>query len=159
MKYKSVTNLKYANFQGTKINCLVDFEEIGVIPFTASENDLPHSVEIFRRAKIGNFGRIEPYVSEVNNNYNVNLTEIQRDKRNKLLENLDIYLSNPLRWASFSEELKNDFATYRLNLLNVPQQPGFPETIDWPTPPDEYIEPVLLTGINFQVPKNIKIMQ
>lgn len=60
-----------------------------------------------------------------------------RNRRNKLLYELDHIVMNPLRWASFTEEYKNQLRTYRQQLLDVPQQPGFPSDCVWPTKPTE----------------------
>lgn len=52
----------------------------------------------------------------------------------KLME-LDVVVSNPLRWAELSQSKKQKLADYRVELLNVPQQSGFPLDIVWPTAP------------------------
>jgi hypothetical protein len=52
-----------------------------------------------------------------------------------LLSNLDLVTSNPLRWASYSQAEKDQIAVYRQLLLDVPQQSGFPNSIDWPNFP------------------------
>lgn len=63
MKYTSVTNLRWANPEGTLIDCDVEFASLGPVPFTASAADsAPHSVEIFNRAVAGDFGPIADYV-------------------------------------------------------------------------------------------------
>ncbi len=61
MKYRTVENLVRAR-NGQDIDCVVDFVSIGKVPFTASPNDLPHSVEIYNRCVAGDFGPIADYV-------------------------------------------------------------------------------------------------
>lgn len=62
------------------------------------------------------------------------LAELARTQRNALLADsdfsqlTDVPLSNRSEWA-----------TYRQALRDVPEQAGFPETINWPTKP-EYIK-------------------
>lgn len=58
-----------------------------------------------------------------------------RDERDTKLSEMDLIVSNPLRWSEMSDDLKKAYADYRQALLDVPQQPEFPEKINWPTPP------------------------
>lgn len=39
-----------------------------------------------------------------------------------------------LHWDSFTEEQKTRVRMYRLSLLDVPNQPGFPMNVNWPKP-------------------------
>ena len=59
----------------------------------------------------------------------------QRAVRNGKLHQLDQLISNPLRWSEFSAAEQAELADYRLALLNVPQQPQFPDSIVWPAVP------------------------
>tara|TARA_R110002126_G_C10278390_1_gene484810 strand:- start:1 stop:309 length:309 start_codon:yes stop_codon:yes gene_type:complete len=59
-----------------------------------------------------------------------------RNERNGLLLEVDAYVSNPLRWASLTPAVQALWATYRQELLGVPQQTGFPQTVTWPTQPE-----------------------
>lgn len=61
MKYATVENPVWT-INGDMIDCLVDFSGIGKVPFSASPNDLPHSVEIYNRCISGEFGPIADYV-------------------------------------------------------------------------------------------------
>lgn len=48
--------------------------------------------------------------------------------RNSYLERyVDPYVCNPLRWADSTPEEQQDIVNYRLYLLNVPEQPEFPD--------------------------------
>lgn len=58
-----------------------------------------------------------------------------RNQRDFLLVEMDEIVSNPLRWATFSPELQAQWVQYRLDLLNVPQQSGFPLNVVFPTKP------------------------
>ena len=42
-----------------------------------------------------------------------------------------------VRAVELGEEIPPDWLAYRASLRAVPEQPGFPRTIDWPTPPAE----------------------
>ena len=60
----------------------------------------------------------------------------ERSKRNELLETeIDPTVMNPLRWGALSPEEQAALATYRQELLDVPQQAGFPKTHTWPNKP------------------------
>ena len=64
------------------------------------------------------------------------LSETIRDERTYLLIiDVDKIISNPLRWASMSDELKQTYIDYRQALLDVTDQVGFPRNIVWPTKP------------------------
>lgn len=65
------------------------------------------------------------------------LTSEIRASRNSLLDyEVDPIVSNPLRWADLTDAKRAEWTQYRTDLLNVPQQSGFPSTINWPTKPD-----------------------
>ena|SRR5690625_1468143 len=63
--------------------------------------------------------------------------EKARWKRDGLLYELDALVTNPLRWGALTETEQQALADYRQALLDVPQQEGFPDDIDWPTNPLE----------------------
>ena len=63
-------------------------------------------------------------------------SEDVRFERNQLLKEMDELVSNPLRWASLSSEKQAEWSQYREDLLNVPQQSGFPLNVTWPVKPD-----------------------
>jgi len=61
---------------------------------------------------------------------------IVRDQRDQLLIfDVDPIVSNPLRWADLSTEKQDALKNYRTELLNVPQQKGFPYDVTFPTKP------------------------
>ena len=132
-------NLKYANNPKwvdeahTSIDLTVRFEEIDEdLPFSATLNDTEeHGRDIFKRAKNGEFGDIAEWTPPTTQQ----LAAKARQQRDKLLFEVDNIVGNPLRWASFSEAQQTTWADYRQALLDVPQQAGFPNTINWPTKP------------------------
>lgn len=61
---------------------------------------------------------------------------IIREQRNeKLLQEVDPLVTNPLRWAELTEDKQAEWTQYRTDLLNIPEQSGFPDNITWPTKP------------------------
>lgn len=141
MKYNQVKNCRYSNQEHTAIDCEVLFESLGWVSFTASLNDIGYSVEIYKRAKNGEFGEVKSYEPIVINTITITPENIIRQKRDILLSNLDTTICNPLRWQSFSDEEKENFARYRQLLLDIPQQPEFPTNVVWPDPPTNLREP------------------
>lgn len=59
----------------------------------------------------------------------------QRDY--KLKTEVDLTVSNPLRWAEMTSEKQTEWAAYRTALLNLPEQEGFPLNVTWPTKPEQ----------------------
>lgn len=59
-----------------------------------------------------------------------------RKRRNDILVNtVDPYVMNSLRWADLSSEQQGEIAAYRRALLDITDQVGFPLDIVWPKPP------------------------
>jgi hypothetical protein len=58
-----------------------------------------------------------------------------REKRDDLLLEVDAIAGNALRWTELTSPTQALWSTYRLELLDVPQQAGFPNTVTWPTKP------------------------
>ena len=127
---KSARNPVWANKDQTAIDVLVVFEEIPEeLPFTATPNDThEHGRNLYAEILAGNYGEIAPY-PEAREAANI------RFIRDELLLALDAIVSNPLRWASFSQETQQAYTVYRQALLDVPQQAGFPWNVTWPTKP------------------------
>lgn len=62
--------------------------------------------------------------------------EQARWRRDDLLYELDVIVTNPLRWGDLTEAEQQALAAYRQALLDVPQQDGFPDAVDWPAKPE-----------------------
>jgi hypothetical protein len=136
MNYKQVKNLKWANAEHTVINCEVNFDHLKeeFVPFSADLNDsYAHTKQIFNECVEGKWGSIIEFVPYVPTTEQ--LAANARGQRDGLLSEVDSIVGNPLRWASFSQTQQTAWANYRQALLDVPQQPGFPNTINWPTKP------------------------
>jgi len=137
MNYTSVKNPIWANAEHTVINCEVDFDDLQeeFVPFSADLKDsYAHTKQIFNECVEGKWGTVAEFVSYVPTTKE--LAANARAQRDALLQELDNIVGNPLRWASFSSEQQTAWADYRQALLDVPQQLGFPNTINWPTKPE-----------------------
>ena len=58
-----------------------------------------------------------------------------REERDALLLEVDAVAANALRWAALTAEEQALWATYRQELLDVPQQETFPSEVTWPVAP------------------------
>ena len=59
-----------------------------------------------------------------------------RHKRDGILTTVvDPIVTNPLRWAALTDAKQAEWTQYRTDLLNLPSQAGFPNTVTWPTKP------------------------
>ena len=57
-----------------------------------------------------------------------------RAKRKQLLETIvDPVVSNPLRWNDLTADQQQAYKDYRQALLDITDQDGYPENIEWPT--------------------------
>jgi hypothetical protein len=61
--------------------------------------------------------------------------ELRFDRDQKLLTEIDPIVTNPLRWSSLSETQQEAYATYRQELLDLPDNTTDPRNPVWPTPP------------------------
>jgi hypothetical protein len=137
MNYTNVKNPKWVDAEQSKIDCEVDFVDLldEYVPYTASANDFAeHCRTIYQQLIDGVYGPIAPYELPPEKTETEKAFAV-RTNRDSLLSNLDLVTSNPLRWASYSQAEKDQIAVYRQLLLDVPQQSGFPNSIDWPNFP------------------------
>ena len=60
--------------------------------------------------------------------------QVRADRNGRLIE-VDAIAGNALRWAELTSDKQAEWATYRQELLDVPQQDGFPDSVTWPVQP------------------------
>ena len=103
----------------------------GWIPYTVDPSDTDDTIDNAAiLALVGDdFGA---YVAPTQAELDAALAAEVRAVRDNLLVAVDVVVSNPLRWADLTAEKQNEWSTYRLALLDVPQQSGFPSTVTWP---------------------------
>lgn len=111
--------------QFNTIDCEVEHPEYGWIPFTASPDDVEeHGRELYNEIKKN--GNIAPYVPPSEEK----LAEEIRVQRDYLLSSSD--------WSQLPdvpEAIREPWAVYRQALRDIPQQEGFPYTVEWPQKP------------------------
>lgn len=132
------------------IICILDKETkqvINRIIVDFVDQYIPKDNEEISDAHDGDIGWIR-----TNNTWvNPNETPVDKAKevrliRDKLLvNNIDIF--NSVRWSTLTQEQQAAWTNYRQELLNVPQQEGFPDNVIWPVLPDQEIINVWLYAV------------
>lgn len=130
MKYR---NARYIDAKC--IDCEIYHPQYGWIPYTVNPDDNDNTVDneklLASMDKNGDVKPLDPV------EYKKRLSEQARYKRNIILElDVDPVVTNPLRWGDLSDDKKSEWADYRKSLLDITEQEGFPETINWPTKPE-----------------------
>jgi hypothetical protein len=121
-----------------RFQCVVDLTLNGVtetVGYIADKDDIAETGQwVYAQIMSGDAGEIEDYSPPAppTDEY---LAEMARNERGSRLRYLDTILTNPLRWAAYSEEQQTVIAKYRQDLLDVPAQAGFPQEINWPVSP------------------------
>jgi len=96
----------------------------------------PESGPLWGRVLSGEFGKVEAYVPPSKEYlYGVKAKAVREERDLKLSKEVDPIAGNILRWEDLSTEAKSSLSAYRLALLDVPQQDGFPNDVVWPTKP------------------------
>ena len=130
-----IRNAASHNAENTYFYVEIDHPEHGWIPYTLDPTDTDMTIDNSAlRDLIGD--NFSPYVAPTQEELDAAQAVIVRAERDRRLSSeVDPVVSNPLRWADLSSEEQTEVAAYRTALLDVPQQPGFPHNVTWPTPP------------------------
>jgi hypothetical protein len=121
-----------------RFQCVVDLTMNGVteaVGYIADKDDVAETGQwVYAQIMSGDAGEIEDYSPPAPPTTEY-LAEMARNQRDSFLRYLDTILTNPLRWASYSEEQQTVIAKYRQDLLDITDQEGFPANIVWPQSP------------------------
>jgi len=125
----TITNLIWANAQQTLINCQIEHQEYGWIPFTASEDDPEqHGRDIFAALIAGDHGPIAPFVpppaatpAQV-----WALIKAERDHRSDA-GGFPVQIGGATKW--FHSDVKSRTQQLGMVILGA----GLPSGIDWKT--------------------------
>lgn len=125
---------KYSRPDNSTIDLEIDHPVYGWIPFTASPDDVEaHGRELFARAEAGDFGDVAAYEPPPPPTVD-ELAAQARARRNQLLAESD-WTQLPDARAALGAEKAAAWDAYRQALRDVPEQPDFPSTIEWPVAP------------------------
>ena len=130
-----VRNARSMNEANTIIDVEINHPKFGWIPYLLTDYDEDTTInndEVM--ALIGT--DFTAYVAPTQEELDAVTAGQVRAERDRILTTVvDPLVSNPLRWADLTEAKQTEWSQYRTDLLNVPQQSGFPNTITWPTEP------------------------
>lgn len=120
------------------IDCEIDHPKYGWIPFTCDPHD---SGAEFDAAKLwmqmNSDPATLPYVPPSQAEIDADAAAFVRAQRNSILrEVVDPIVSNPLRWGALTDDQRTAWAAYRQDLLDIPDQSGFPHNVTWPSKPE-----------------------
>lgn len=130
-----VRNAQSLQADNSRMDVEINHPEYGWIPYTLNPTDTDTTINNGQvMALIGT--DFVAYVAPTQAELDAERAEEVRSERDSILTRVvDPLVSNPLRWTELTSDKQTEWSQYRINLLNVPQQSGFPNTITWPTKP------------------------
>ena len=130
-----VRNAQSLQSDNSRMDVEINHPEYGWIPYTLNPIDTDTTINNGQvMALIGT--DFVAYVAPTQAELDAERAEEVRSERDNILTRVvDPLVSNPLRWTELTSDKQAEWSQYRLDLLNVPQQAGFPNTITWPTKP------------------------
>jgi hypothetical protein len=133
--------MKYRNAQRLAngwIDCEIEHETFGWIPFTCNPNDTGAQFDVTALyAQMDADPATAAYVPPTQEELDAAAANAVRAERDaKLAYEIDPIVSNPLRWADLTAEKQAELASYRRALLDITAQAGFPHSVVWPTKPE-----------------------
>ena len=130
-----VRNAQSLNTENTAFEVEINHPEYGWIPYGLMPNDEDTTVD--NSVLLGLIGSdYAAYVAPTQAELDAELAASLRGQRDqKLVEEVDPIVTNPLRWAELTDAKQAEWTQYRTDLLNLPAQAGFPNTVTWPTKP------------------------
>ena len=130
-----VRNAQSLNAENTRFEVDINHPEFGWIPYGLDPDDTDMTVD--NSVLLELIGTdFEAYVAPTQEELDAELAANLRGQRDqKLAQEVDPIVTNPLRWAELTDAKQAEWTQYRTDLLNLPDQAGFPNTVTWPTKP------------------------
>ena len=130
-----VRNAQSLQADNTRMDVEINHPDYGWIPYTLDPSDTDMTInndEVMALIGTDFSAYVAPTQAELDTETAANV----RVERNDILFRVvDPLVSNPLRWAEMIADKQSEWSQYRTDLLNVPQQAGFPNNITWPVEP------------------------
>ena len=128
-------NAQSLNTNNTAFDVEINHPKFGWIPYGLMPHDTDMTVD--NNVLLGLIGsNFEAYVAPTQEELDAELSASLRAQRDqKLVEELDPLVTNPLRWGELTDAKQAEWTQYRTDLLNLPDQSGFPNSVSWPTKP------------------------
>jgi hypothetical protein len=130
-----VRNAQSLNAENTAFEVEINHPEYDWIPYTLLPSDTDMTVD--NSVLLELIGTdFEAYVAPTAEEIATALAASLRAQRDqKLVNEVDPIVTNPLRWAELTDTKQAEWTQYRTDLLNLPTQASFPNTVTWPTKP------------------------
>jgi hypothetical protein len=130
-----VRNAASLQSDNLRMDVELNHPDYGWIPYTLDPADTDTTID--NDAVMALIGTdFTAYVAPTQAELDASTAAQARAKRDNILTTVvDPLVSNSLRWADLTSDKQAEWTTYRTDLLGVPQQAGFPNTITWPTEP------------------------
>ena len=130
-----VRNAQSLNAENTAFDVEINHPEFGWIPYGLHPDDTDMTVD--NSVLLELIGTdFEAYVAPTQAELDAQLaTGLRAERDDKLVNEVDPVVTNPLRWAELTDAKQAEWTQYRTDLLNLPDQSGFPNDITWPTKP------------------------
>ena len=130
-----VRNAQSLNADNNAFDVEINHPEHSWIPYTLNPDDTDMTVD--NSVLLGLIGSdYAAYVAPTQAELDAELAAGLRAERDqKLAQEVDPIVTNPLRWAELTDAKQAEWTQYRTDLLNLPAQAGFPNTVTWPTKP------------------------
>ena len=131
-----VRNAKSLQADNALLDVEINHPNYGWIPYTLNPADTDTTIdndEVLSLIGTDFAAYVAPTQAELDAEAAAN---IRRQRDNILATVVDPIVSNNLRWADLTSDKQAEWSQYRTDLLNVPQQAGFPNSITWPTEPN-----------------------
>ncbi len=132
-----VRNAQSLNPKNTMFYVEINHPTYGWIPYTLNPNDTDMTIDnsvLLQLIGTDYEAYVEPTQAELDAEL---AARIRLERDSKLALEVDPIVSNSLRFNELSEAKQTKWSQYRTDLLNVPQQSGFPNTVEFPTKPTE----------------------
>jgi hypothetical protein len=122
--------------ENLRMNVEINHPNYGWIPYTVDPSDTDETIDNDAvMSLIGN--SFEPYIAPTQDELDAEAAIDVRFARDaKLANDVDPIVSNPLRWNDLTDTQRTAWTPDRTDLLNMPQQAGFPHDVPWPTKPE-----------------------
>ena len=130
-----VRNAVSIKTDNTRLDVEINHPEYGWIPYTLDTSDTDMTInnnDLLSLIGTDFAAYVPPTQAELDAETAV---QVRNERDRILVRVVDPLVSNNLRWAEMTADKQTEWSQYRTDLLNVPQQAGFPENITWPVWP------------------------
>ena len=135
VEIKNVRNAQSLSSDNLHMDVEIEHPTHGWIPYSITPHDTDTTIDNNRiMSLIGN--NFLSYVEPTQEELDLKTAKIVRMQRDFILvSEVDPIITNILRWEELDTTGQNKWRQYRQELLDVPDQEGFPNGIVWPQNP------------------------